>query len=194
MSTKTRQPPSRRVSWASPIITNINGETKRIKREDSLERPKKVPTTTTSPMTKLLKLDKPRAGSKPMNYDNKCSKQMNYSKKGSNSKPTSYNDKGSKPMSYDNKGSNSKPVSYNGKGSCSKGGSLLLAGYLAHEYLAKGTIMGRRWDDLPSQRVEPKQEEKHRMYMEIAPLLKTNGTQMDGIVNPTQLARSLRLM
>ncbi|KAH7862801.1 hypothetical protein Vadar_009783 [Vaccinium darrowii] len=87
----------------------------------------------------------------------------------------------------------------------------LLAGYLAHEFLTKGTLFGQPWDPARAEavpvsadsrrlklkaemgsRAEP-QVEKNQRYVEVADLLKTNGAHLPGIVNPTQLARSLQL-
>ncbi|XP_058208060.1 uncharacterized protein LOC131321059 [Rhododendron vialii] len=92
----------------------------------------------------------------------------------------------------------------------------LLAGYLAHEFLTKGTLFGQPWDParaeaVPvsadsrrlklsgqkfkaemSSRAEP-QVERNQRYVEVADLLKTDGAHFPGIVNPTQLARSLQL-
>ncbi|CAK9149985.1 unnamed protein product [Ilex paraguariensis] len=90
----------------------------------------------------------------------------------------------------------------------------LLAGYLAHEFLTKGTLFGEPWDleraevvDLSSAsrekcnqkgKAEPtlkpnEQVEKYRRYAEVADLLKTDGAHMPGIVNPTQLAHFLTM-
>ncbi|XP_004289974.1 PREDICTED: uncharacterized protein LOC101296725 [Fragaria vesca subsp. vesca] len=84
----------------------------------------------------------------------------------------------------------------------------LLAGYLAHEFLTKGTLLGQLWDptarsaaeeppvekspDRREAEAEP-QYEKLERYVEVADLLKTDGAQLAGIVNPTQLARFLQL-
>ncbi|KAK8650753.1 hypothetical protein V6N13_140379 [Hibiscus sabdariffa] len=97
----------------------------------------------------------------------------------------------------------------------------LLAGYLAHEYLTRGTLFGQTWD-LPQPRqtaaesrwgigegvdlnersraggAEPKaeaepREEKRQRYVEVASLLKTDGAHIPGIVNPSQLARFLQM-
>ncbi|KAL5996998.1 hypothetical protein ACLOJK_007924 [Asimina triloba] len=59
----------------------------------------------------------------------------------------------------------------------------LLAGYLAHEFLTKGTILGRPWD--PAERSEP--SDKPGSYAEVAHLLKTDEAHIPGIVNPSQL-------
>ncbi|KAG9144981.1 hypothetical protein Leryth_017446 [Lithospermum erythrorhizon] len=83
----------------------------------------------------------------------------------------------------------------------------LLAGYLANEFLSKGTLLGQPWDPARVQaipvsaagssrfkstqaelRLEP---EKYLMYKEIAEIMKTDGAHIPGIVNPTQLARFL---
>ncbi|XP_045826486.1 uncharacterized protein LOC123918468 [Trifolium pratense] len=89
----------------------------------------------------------------------------------------------------------------------------LLAGYLAHEFLTKGTLFGQPWipsrgkeeeedeDDVgggaegeateapPSRRPETKIDKER--YVEVTALLKGGGTHLPGIVNPTQLARFL---
>lgn len=86
----------------------------------------------------------------------------------------------------------------------------LLAGYLANEFLTRGTLFGQRWD--PSAAVEPEprpgrsqireaaprggpeaEPEKQKRYAEIASLLKAEGAHLPGVVNPTQLARLLRM-
>ncbi|KAL5863799.1 hypothetical protein ACOSQ3_001313 [Xanthoceras sorbifolium] len=85
----------------------------------------------------------------------------------------------------------------------------LLAGYLAHEYLTKGTLFGQPFDPVPAaQSTEPDQGkkeeaepnrgaepqgEKYQRYVEVASLLKTNGAHISGIVNPTLLARFLQM-
>lgn len=63
----------------------------------------------------------------------------------------------------------------------------LLAGYLAHEFLTKGTLLGQKFEfDLTRSGVaEPKREQDN--YKEVANLLRTKGTHVKGIVNPTQL-------
>ncbi|XP_052170699.1 uncharacterized protein LOC127786945 [Diospyros lotus] len=84
----------------------------------------------------------------------------------------------------------------------------LLAGYLAHEFLTKGTLFGQPWGSTRAEAVEsrrPKQPgssqeaeaeariEEYQRYVEVASLLKTDGAHLPGIVNPTQLARFLQL-
>ncbi|KAK7245342.1 hypothetical protein RIF29_40182 [Crotalaria pallida] len=170
-------PPSRHVSWANPVATNTNDSSgsikhnKRAVNNNQIKRLTKLPPPTTTAMPK--KSLSTKLGEQKSSASKKPSKLLAY--------PAS-NSKCSKPkMSKHNK--------------CLEGKNHhLLAGYLAHEYLTKRTLMGRRWDQLPSQRVEPKQEEKVLKYMEIAHLLKTDGSEMDGIVNPTQLAYSLKLL
>ncbi|KAE8679645.1 methylesterase 17-like [Hibiscus syriacus] len=95
----------------------------------------------------------------------------------------------------------------------------LLAGYLAHEYLTRGTLFGQTWDparppptasessrgigedvdlnersvaEKVEQKPEPR-EEKRRRYVEVASLLKKDGAHIPGIVNPSQLARFLHM-
>lgn len=101
--------------------------------------------------------------------------------------------------------------------------SRLLAGYMAHEFLTKGTLLGQKWDPARSEAVpvsngsgeakrskpaweaepsrkgkEPQQQlrEKHdgERYAEVARLLKEDGAHVAGIVNPTQLARWIHQM
>lgn len=91
----------------------------------------------------------------------------------------------------------------------------LLAGYLAHEFLTKGTLFGQQWDPARaeavavsaesrrmksaascSQREKGKAEprvEKYERYVEVADLLKTDGAHLPGVVNPSQLARFLQM-
>ncbi|KAE8730631.1 Polyadenylate-binding protein 2-binding protein 2 [Hibiscus syriacus] len=98
----------------------------------------------------------------------------------------------------------------------------LLAGYLAHEFLTRGTLFGQPWDSTrplqttaesrraiggkaePRERSatgdaepdpEPKlrEENKRQRYVEVARLLKTDGTHVPGIVNPSQLSRFLEM-
>ncbi|KAK3028119.1 hypothetical protein RJ639_038980 [Escallonia herrerae] len=88
----------------------------------------------------------------------------------------------------------------------------LLAGYLAHEFLTKGTLFGQPWDPAREEAVpvsaapaeprrngargkaeqQPKPQECSR-YAEVADLLKGGGAHLPGIVNPSQLARYLQL-
>ncbi|XP_052186909.1 uncharacterized protein LOC127797802 [Diospyros lotus] len=88
----------------------------------------------------------------------------------------------------------------------------LLAGYLAHEFLTKGTLFGQPFDPARAESVpvsatspkrlispysssqEPKaepREENYQRYVEVAYLLKTDRVHIPGIVNPTQLDRFL---
>lgn len=74
----------------------------------------------------------------------------------------------------------------------------ILAGYLAHEFLTKGTLLGRKFE-LDSSRaglsgsssaVEPRQSARKEedSYVEVASILKIDGAHIKGIVNPTQLS------
>ncbi|KAG6597349.1 hypothetical protein SDJN02_09994, partial [Cucurbita argyrosperma subsp. argyrosperma] len=87
----------------------------------------------------------------------------------------------------------------------------LLAGYMAYEFLTKGTILGRKFDpdraeaspfpNAVAQYKKPKTEaappeiikKEHQIqsYADVATILKTDKAQISGIVNPTQLARWL---
>lgn len=79
----------------------------------------------------------------------------------------------------------------------------LLAGYMAHEFLTRGTLLGEKWDPARAEAgitrsgsSEPKkakpgesrEAEPNRSYAEVAGLLKGNGAHVAGVVNPTQLA------
>ncbi|OVA02346.1 hypothetical protein BVC80_9099g146 [Macleaya cordata] len=95
----------------------------------------------------------------------------------------------------------------------------LLAGYLAHEFLTQGTLFGQKWDPARAEatpispRNKPNQKSRraevmvkaaaaagspvvvrhHESYAEVANLLKSDGAHIEGIVNPTQLARWLQM-
>ncbi|CAK9175769.1 unnamed protein product [Ilex paraguariensis] len=89
----------------------------------------------------------------------------------------------------------------------------LLAGYMAHEFLTKGTLLGQKFDparagampvstaDLkrnkPGQSLESdpsgKMKPEHQRYADVANLLKSEGTHIQGIVNPTQLTRWIQM-
>ncbi|KAF8014361.1 hypothetical protein BT93_H0255 [Corymbia citriodora subsp. variegata] len=98
-----------------------------------------------------------------------------------------------------------------------KADNRLLAGYMAHEFLTKGTLFGQRVDPArleavpvsgkPAEQKRPKPpgaepsggaaarkkkeggEEEHASYADVAGILKSEGAHIPGIVNPTQLAR-----
>lgn len=87
-------------------------------------------------------------------------------------------------------------------------GNRLLAGYLAHEFLTKGTLMGQQWD--PARAVAEPVVGKPTMkrgaaaadrakpapmgsYADVAQLVKTEGAYVPGVVNPAQLARWLQM-
>ncbi|XP_021630726.1 uncharacterized protein LOC110628390 [Manihot esculenta] len=86
----------------------------------------------------------------------------------------------------------------------------LLAGYLAHEYLTKGTLLGQPWDParaeevaVESKKIKPSQigkeeeaepnKENYKRYVEVSSLLKAEGAHISGVVNPSQLARFLQM-
>ncbi|CAL1384309.1 unnamed protein product [Linum trigynum] len=89
----------------------------------------------------------------------------------------------------------------------------LLAGYLAYEFLTRGTILGEKFDPAKSTEAPPprirkggaipaaageeawkkSKEDEERSYAEVASLLKTERAHIPGIVNPTQLARWIRM-
>ncbi|CAI9776681.1 unnamed protein product [Fraxinus pennsylvanica] len=87
----------------------------------------------------------------------------------------------------------------------------LLAGYLANEFLTKGTLLGQPWDPAPAEAVplsvvstdhkpspsqkmgsEPQgkaenEEDSYQRYVEVSHLLKSDGAQIPGVFNPIQL-------
>lgn len=75
----------------------------------------------------------------------------------------------------------------------------LLAGYMAHEFLSKGTLFGQSFDParlnaLPvktssSAELKRVNSETHRSYGDVASILMSDEIQIPGIVNPTQLTR-----
>lgn len=97
----------------------------------------------------------------------------------------------------------------------------LLAGYLAHEFLSRGTLFGQQWDPARGEAVhvplphssDPKVKKlklkpspspvradessaptKPQAYADVAHLLKNGGAHIPGIVNPTQLVEWLQDM
>ncbi|GER48315.1 hypothetical protein STAS_25477 [Striga asiatica] len=92
----------------------------------------------------------------------------------------------------------------------------LVAGYMAHEFLTRGTLFGHKFDPAraeaapvgpaaehrrnnrqsqaqPSVGAEPGGKPKPQSYGEVANLLKSDGAHIPGIVNPTQLARWIQM-
>ncbi|KAL5215630.1 hypothetical protein ABZP36_007031 [Zizania latifolia] len=85
-------------------------------------------------------------------------------------------------------------------------GNKLLAGQLAHEFLARGTLRGRPVEPSRSSSpalaspgaVEPEPEPERepdpkRRYAEVSWLLMASGARVPGVVNPTQLGRWLQI-
>ncbi|CAN1192925.1 hypothetical protein LINPERPRIM_LOCUS21518 [Linum perenne] len=94
----------------------------------------------------------------------------------------------------------------------------ILAGYLAHEFLTNGTLLGEPKENPPMAsvtlegkklkpsprgeaaepmvkselRIEDKEKMRER-YVEVSKLLKMKGAHLPGIVNPTQLASYLQM-
>ncbi|KAH0738984.1 hypothetical protein KY290_037689 [Solanum tuberosum] len=87
----------------------------------------------------------------------------------------------------------------------------VLAGYMAYEYLTKGTLLGQKFDparpraaapvnalaDPKKRKSSPEESElnpkPNQNYVEIASLLRSDGTHIPGIVNPTQLAQWIQM-
>lgn len=98
-----------------------------------------------------------------------------------------------------------KPATSPAKPAVPVSSNKLLAGYLAHEFLTKGTLLGKDFDPAravavplkagrsreaePSEKVKPNQD----CYAEVANLVKSDGIHIQGIVNPTQLARWIQM-
>ncbi|GAV69253.1 hypothetical protein CFOL_v3_12754 [Cephalotus follicularis] len=88
-----------------------------------------------------------------------------------------------------------------------KSSNRLLAGYMAFEFLTKGTLFGEKFDPARAEAVplsggskktkpegEPKlKKEQSQGYAEVASILKSDGTHIPGIVNPTELARWIQM-
>lgn len=83
----------------------------------------------------------------------------------------------------------------------------LLAGYMAYEYLTKGTLLGQKYDpvrpraapvnasaELKKRKSSPEEPKTvNQNYAEIASLLRSDGAHIAGIVNPTQLAQWIQM-
>ncbi|KAL2242614.1 UNVERIFIED_CONTAM: hypothetical protein Sindi_0379400 [Sesamum indicum] len=92
----------------------------------------------------------------------------------------------------------------------------LLAGYMAYEFLTKGTLLGQKFDparagavpvslaeskrsrlslshNQPCTEGEPNGKSKPQGYAEVAQLLRSEGAHIPGVVNPTQLARWIHM-
>lgn len=82
-------------------------------------------------------------------------------------------------------------------------GNQLLAGYLAHEFLTKGTLMGQRWG--PARAVAETMMKRGAAaadrakpapmgsYADVAQLVKAEGAYVPGVVNPAELAGWLQM-
>ncbi|KAF3512740.1 hypothetical protein F2Q69_00004170 [Brassica cretica] len=79
----------------------------------------------------------------------------------------------------------------------------VLAGYMAHEFLTCGTMLGRKlypaWAEVgpldtpsPQQHREVKKK-THQSYSEVSSVFKTDGIHIPGVVNPTQLAKWIQM-
>ncbi|KAI4342657.1 hypothetical protein MLD38_027253 [Melastoma candidum] len=68
----------------------------------------------------------------------------------------------------------------------------ILAGYLAYEFLRKGTILGERFGSVAHHH-QKEEEEERRSLEEVASILKVDGVHIPGIFNPSQLARWIRM-
>lgn len=90
----------------------------------------------------------------------------------------------------------------------------LLAGYMAYEFITRGTLLGQECNSAVPRVAEPnramkpveagadepmKEEDKkggdaaQDSYVEVASILTTEGAHIPGIVNPTQLARWIQM-
>ncbi|KAM7257400.1 hypothetical protein ACFE04_013141 [Oxalis oulophora] len=106
-----------------------------------------------------------------------------------------------------------EPITYGNKSSSSahQPAKPLLAGYLAFEFLTKGTLFGQvfdagRADAVPlfggaadwrkggakpmnNNNKKKEQLQQHQSYADVARILKTDGAYIPKVVNPTQLGR-----
>ncbi|XP_073057140.1 uncharacterized protein [Primulina eburnea] len=82
----------------------------------------------------------------------------------------------------------------------------LLAGFMAYEFLSKGTVLGQKFDvarleampfDANNKKVDSRSKPNGKLeptiYAEVANLLKSDGAYLPGVVNPTQLARWIQM-
>ncbi|KZV43583.1 Embryo sac development arrest 6 [Dorcoceras hygrometricum] len=71
----------------------------------------------------------------------------------------------------------------------------LLAGYMAYEFLSRGTLLGKKFDParLEESSSQPRGELEPTTYGEVAKLLRSDGAHIPGVVNPTQLARWIQM-
>ncbi|XP_010488402.1 PREDICTED: uncharacterized protein LOC104766258 [Camelina sativa] len=81
----------------------------------------------------------------------------------------------------------------------------LLAGYMAHEFLTCGTMLGRKlypgWAEVgplvspspPPQQQRETKKARQSYYSDVAGVFKTDGNHVPGVVNPTQLAKWIQM-
>lgn len=86
----------------------------------------------------------------------------------------------------------------------------LLAGYMAYEFLTKGTLLGQKFDPARAEAVplvssssalsnktKPPQTsngaKQQNSYAEVANIVKADGTHIPGIVNPTELSKWIQM-
>uniref|UniRef100_A0A0D9VIG7 Uncharacterized protein n=1 Tax=Leersia perrieri TaxID=77586 RepID=A0A0D9VIG7_9ORYZ len=83
------------------------------------------------------------------------------------------------------------------KGGGSSGGFKLMAGYLAHEFLKSGTLLGERPESTsgkaPTAATAVPGPDPRAQYAEASLLLMAGGARVPGVVNPTQLGHWLRI-
>ncbi|XP_030548690.2 uncharacterized protein LOC115753957 [Rhodamnia argentea] len=65
----------------------------------------------------------------------------------------------------------------------------LLAGYMAHEFLTRGTLLGARPEAARDETPKHPEGKPSGSYGEVASILKSDGVHVPGVLNPTQLAR-----
>ncbi|KAI3442113.1 uncharacterized protein J3R85_001711 [Psidium guajava] len=70
----------------------------------------------------------------------------------------------------------------------------LLAGYMAHEFLTRGTLLGARPEAALDEPPEQPEGKPSGSYGEVASILKSDGVHVPGVFNPTQLARWIHQM
>ncbi|KMZ69803.1 hypothetical protein ZOSMA_206G00120 [Zostera marina] len=94
-----------------------------------------------------------------------------------------------KPKPNNNTATATATTTTTGKG---KGNNnMLFAGYLAHEYLKRGTLMGQRWNPSPTteeEKVEKDDDDGMKIYNDVSSLV-MSGVHITDVVNPTELNR-----
>ncbi|XP_028769589.1 uncharacterized protein LOC114727043 [Neltuma alba] len=80
----------------------------------------------------------------------------------------------------------------------------LLAGYMAHEFLTRGTLFGQKFESGGAEAVpsatpsssawaQPSIRKEDSSHAKMASIVQSDGTHIPGVVNPSQLARWMQI-